>query len=741
MTNPDVALFPATSRRVGLFPPTSRRLSAFGNVSITSSPYGVSIGPSGGTLPTQRIVEMTDIGVGWLRWQQQWDSIETSPGVYDWSRVDDAVRQCNAAGIKFSFCIQNPPTFAATSYGNITIPGTLAGVGQYVVAYINQDAAIWQLALGGTFTSGTQVVVESSMDGFSWAAIQTITNAGTYYGDATNLFFVRARCTALHSGDNVSALLVCNTSLYNNPGQTIASGVSSVTANMANNSTMFEQVFTGTFSAGTTLEIDYSPDGSTYTTFQTINGPGPITIFGALPSGYHYIKVKKISLHTGDSVNVATTGAGPYTGNAAKNYQNIDSSTALAVAFAHRYTLGDPLNFQNLHAEAIEDYNEGGDDGGSALLKTPYYIVQSLLSLYPAVKAINRNMLVFPGCHLKLVKSHIQTWQQAAYLYGFGPVSDGSECHYYPGINPPSFANPPGQDLDVTFDQYWQAINQIDVANGYGQNIDGSWKKPIHFSEFGWSRGLEDAFLVDSSSTYTNTFNTGGSVGTWTDDFVNGVLTGTGGSKAVYYNNTNLAGNFRDGYVEGDITWAEQAGIGARWVDGNNSYICLVNDASSATNPNTIKILVRAAGVETVLATASIAFTRGTLHTVHFALLYNNPDSTLTVLFDGVQVLQINDATGPQVAGFAFLYENGGKLQCDTFRMIQAGQVKYSEQAANLLYCYEHARASGGIVEALYWYTQSNANSFSTSQFKNNVFTTFPAYDVWKAEAHAYPTW
>lgn len=693
-------------------------------------------------MPSERIVEFEDIGVKIGRWQQDLKNIyiSTAPDTFSWDRLDDAIGQFNAAGIAFSLVAQNAADFMTLSYNNATMNGTLSAIGQTILAYVNNDCAIWQLVLGGTFSSGTQVVVEYSTDGFSWSPAQAITSAGTYYGDATGQYFVRARCAALHAGDSVSGTLICNEGLFFNT-QNIQAGNTTVTDNAANNSTMFELVFTGTFSAGTQLEIDYSPDGSTYTTFQTINGPGPITVFGAFPTGYHFLKVKKITLQSGDSINIATTTAGPIGSSNAKNYMDPNFLLIFLEAFTHRYTLGDPQNHNGLHAECVEIYNEGPDDSANDILKTPYFMVQALLACYGPIKAINPNMRVLPGAHLKLVKQHIQTWHQAGYLFGWAPVCNGTNGHYYPGQNPPTFSNPPGQSLDVTFDGYWQAVQEIDIANGYGQDSSGRWKKPFHITEFGWPHGLEDNFTVDTSSGYVSTFNTGGSLGTWSDNFSAGVLTGSGGSKAVYYNTSNVPGVFRDGYVEVDTDWSEQSGCGTRWVDANNSYICLINDASSATNPNTVKVIARASGVETVIGSASIAFIRGVKHTIHFET-DGNAGTAITVLFDGVQVISIpSDTTGPQVAGNAFLYQNAGKLQCETFRMVQSGQVTYAQQAANLVYCYEHGRASNGYVVELDWFTQSSANSFSTSTFKNGILTKFPAYTAWQAEIQAYPDW
>jgi hypothetical protein len=90
-------------------------------------------------LPQQSITDIQGIGNGaWLRWQQQWSTIEMAQGIYNWAILDDAVYRSNQAGIRVWLPIQSPPTWRLTrdGYGNnctLTMP-VQAGVAMTQIA-------------------------------------------------------------------------------------------------------------------------------------------------------------------------------------------------------------------------------------------------------------------------------------------------------------------------------------------------------------------------------------------------------------------------------------------------------------------------------------------------------------------------------------------------------------------------------------------------------------------------------
>jgi putative glycosyl hydrolase len=76
------------------------------------SPYGFTTyhgGNSNYAYDATLVAEYTQLHVCWVRLQFHGDLIETSPGVYNWSLVDQAVATMNAAGIHMTFALQQLP--------------------------------------------------------------------------------------------------------------------------------------------------------------------------------------------------------------------------------------------------------------------------------------------------------------------------------------------------------------------------------------------------------------------------------------------------------------------------------------------------------------------------------------------------------------------------------------------------------------------------------------------------------
>jgi len=61
---------------------------------------------------------VTASGVKWVRLQRDWSSIETSPGVYNFSGLDQDVARANAAGVNATVPLQDAPGFRLTQVCN-----------------------------------------------------------------------------------------------------------------------------------------------------------------------------------------------------------------------------------------------------------------------------------------------------------------------------------------------------------------------------------------------------------------------------------------------------------------------------------------------------------------------------------------------------------------------------------------------------------------------------------------------
>lgn len=159
---------------------------------------------------------------------------------------------------------------------------------------------------------------------------------------------------------------------------------------------------------------------------------------------------------------------------------------------------------------------------------------------------------------------------------------------------------------------------------------------------------VSDGFSVSSAGNYTSTNYAAGVNATWTFDTTNSRLTALNGTNGLYVWNQVSA---KDVQMDANLNQSANAGLIWRYTDVNNFYFAIISDASSGTNPNTVKIYKRAASVTSgVLATGTIVFTRGTYHTFRVVM----STTSITAYFDGVSVTSITDASlaGPGSVGF-----------------------------------------------------------------------------------------
>lgn len=91
--------------------PTTPPVGKAGTCS-SNSPYGFTTyhnGHGGYSYDSALVAEYRQLNICWVRFQFHGELIETSPGVYDWSIVDQAVATMNAAGIHITFALQQLP--------------------------------------------------------------------------------------------------------------------------------------------------------------------------------------------------------------------------------------------------------------------------------------------------------------------------------------------------------------------------------------------------------------------------------------------------------------------------------------------------------------------------------------------------------------------------------------------------------------------------------------------------------
>jgi hypothetical protein len=166
----------------------------------------------------------------------------------------------------------------------------------------------------------------------------------------------------------------------------------------------------------------------------------------------------------------------------------------------------------------------------------------------------------------------------------------------------------------------------------------------------------EDTFATDTTASYTQYADV---PGTWSVSagFMNGPASAT---QSLFV---------RTGFTQADtkveclMYSSNDGGMVVRAADTSNNYLLVVHDASTAGTPNAMFIYKRVAGAYTQLGTtATISFTRNTLHTVSLRV----SGSTLTAAFDGADLITTTDSA--LATGFVGMRSNGSAAVFDAFR-------------------------------------------------------------------------
>jgi polysaccharide biosynthesis protein PslG len=79
------------------------------------------------------IGDVTQAGFNWMSQQVEWSSVETAPGVYDWSQLDNIVGDGSAAGLQIMLSFAHAPVFYRTPTSGL-MPGDPSTFGQFLQA-------------------------------------------------------------------------------------------------------------------------------------------------------------------------------------------------------------------------------------------------------------------------------------------------------------------------------------------------------------------------------------------------------------------------------------------------------------------------------------------------------------------------------------------------------------------------------------------------------------------------------
>jgi hypothetical protein len=252
--------------------------------------------------------------------------------------------------------------------------------------------------------------------------------------------------------------------------------------------------------------------------------------------------------------------------------------------------------------------------------------------------------------------------------------------------------------MDVSIDGFtWS-----DVSNQNGGTIPGIFAQPDP---------TIDGFDSNTGMNYTTTYRTGGSVPTVTYDTTNSRLVLTNGTNGLYiYNGINNA----DIAMIADLDQADAGGLVFDYIDQSDFYLLTIADsAASVGTSNTMTLYKIASNVQTQLATATIAWTRGTWKRFKVQMA----SGVITAYFDGTQVFTYTDSS-PLGAGNMGLYNNGGTVGS-----------RYYQVWMQPLGDYVSGTPFGDIVTAKFVYTRQRLATSNSSYTPQVLDVTTVVYD------------
>ncbi|MBQ6247794.1 MAG: beta-galactosidase [Kiritimatiellae bacterium] len=94
----------------------------------TDSPYGACAHITVNEPPARTCAAMRGAGLAWVRSGIDWRKIEKTPGVFDFSKYDRVVAECEAEGVQLLPVVFRPPAWAKRTWEHLRMGGVRAPV-------------------------------------------------------------------------------------------------------------------------------------------------------------------------------------------------------------------------------------------------------------------------------------------------------------------------------------------------------------------------------------------------------------------------------------------------------------------------------------------------------------------------------------------------------------------------------------------------------------------------------------
>ena len=219
-------------------------------------------------------------------------------------------------------------------------------------------------------------------------------------------------------------------------------------------------------------------------------------------------------------------------------------------------------------------------------------------------------------------------------------------------------------------------INWTDVTSQNGGSIPGIV-----------SQGAiqTDLWTANTSSNYTSTSKTGGSVATVTYDTTNSRINLAGGSGALYLLSAVSSNKIdvlcdQDRSDAGGLVWCR--------VDNSNYYeVGIYDDSSSGGFTNQVRLYKVLANTRSLLGSAAISFPRSTTGTspYHRTRVTMNAAGLINVYFDNITAAITYTDSSPLGAGLAGLRNDGGTSRYYQLRIQALGDVVTGTPAGDIV--------------------------------------------------------
>lgn len=385
-------------------------------------------------------------------------------------------------------------------------------------------------------------------------------------------------------------------------------------------------------SASTTLGVDVSPDGTTWTDMSAQNG-SPIPFINNQPEptvdGFDTntaTSYDALSLATdGDSFAGRTVASGWGTASSGHTWSILTGTSTTSVGSSEgNISSSTSLTIFQLGSITITDGSVSARMTQGNATNDKVYVfarVQNNASWYA---------LVQDGQTLKIQKDVSGTVTTLAST---------------------SFATTAGTFFWLELDIVGNALSGFAWADGTAKPTTPQ----LTISDGTYSSGFYG--LGGNASTSTacqfDTFSVTRPGATWVYDTPNSRITATGGTLGAYLN-ASISWADIDFLV--DMDRSDAGGVVWRYNDPSDCYYLTVADnQASIGTPNTLSLNRLSGTVLSTPATASISFTRGSYHRIRVKMI----GGVITVLFDGVQAISYTDGS-PLGAGLLGLFNNGG---------------------------------------------------------------------------------